>query len=157
MTKGPVTRLLLLATTMAICLGSAAMVQAGETVTVEARLIWVTNHDQPPNKSYKRADEKLTNDLKRAYKWKNYFIIESKNAVVEKDKKSELKMSEECRLKIKYLGGDKFEVWMWGKDKKTGEVKPLLKGTQKMAENQKVILMGVTDNESGWMVKICRP
>lgn len=137
-------------------LGVAADARAGEKVMVAAKLIWVTNHGQPPDKSYQRADAKLTKDLQRAYKWKNYFIINSEKAETPKNKKTELKMSDECRLKIRYLGDDKFEVWMWGKDKDTGKGKPLIKGTQKMAKNQKVILMGVTDNESGWMVKICR-
>lgn len=155
MTAGLFPRLVLVAT-MLLCLGVTLDARAGEKVTVDAKLIWVTNHDRPPDKRFKRADEELTKDLQRAYKWKNYFIINSKETITEKDKKTELKMSNDCRLKVKYLGEDKFEFWLWGKDKKTGEGKTILKGTQRMAEKQKVILMGVTDDESGWMVKVCR-
>lgn len=141
---------------MAFCLGMVADARSDDEVTLDAKLIWATNHEQPPDKRYKRADEKLSEDLQRAFKWKNYFIINSKEVVAEKNKKKKFEMSDQCRLQIMYVGDDKFEVWIWGTDAKTGEEKALAKGTQKMAANQKVLLMGVNDNESGWVVKICR-
>ena len=143
----------------AFCLGAAVEVRAEDKVTLDAKLIWATNHDQPPDKAYKRADEKLSKDLQQAFKWKNYFIINSKEVVVEKNKKEKFEMSDQCRLQINYLGEEneeKFEFWIWGKDSKSGKEKALAKGTQKMEADQKVLLMGVNDNESGWVVKICR-
>ncbi len=149
------TRFVLMAL-VGFCLGMVADVDAADQVTLDVKLIWATNHDQPPDKEFKRADDKLSKDLQQAFKWKNYFIINSKEAVAEKNKKEKLEMSDQCRLQFNYLGDDKFEVWIWGTDAKTGEEKALAKGTQKMAANQKVLLMGVNDNESGWVVKICR-
>jgi hypothetical protein len=147
---------LLLTVSIVFCLGMVAESCAADQVTVYAKLIWATNHSQPPDQSYQRADEQLSKDLQQAFKWKNYFVITSKEAVTEKNRKLKLKMSEDCRLQITYLGDDKFEVVIWGKDPNSGEVKPVAKGTQKMEAKQKVLLMGVSDNESGWVVKLCR-
>jgi hypothetical protein len=155
MKSGFLSRLLLMTTAVA-CLGAVSDTRAGDEVTVYAKLIWATNHSQPPDKSYKRADDKLSQDLQQAFKWQNYFIINSKEAVAEKGKKQKLDMSADCRLQIKYLGDEMFEVVIWGKDPKTAEMKPVAKGTQKMEAQQKVLLMGVSDEESGWVVKICR-
>ena len=141
---------------LGVSLGTASVAQAGDSVKVKAKLIWATNHDKAPDKKYKRADAKLSKDLQRAFKWKNYFVIAAKDVDTPKGKKVAVKMSDNCRLKIKYLADDKFDVWLWGKDPATGTEKALLKGTQTMGVNQKVLLMGVNDNESGWVVKLSR-
>jgi hypothetical protein len=141
---------------IALCVSFTAVAHAGEKVEVDAKLIWCTNHQKAPDKNYKRAEDKLSKDLQRAFKWTNYFVITSKEADTPKNKKVAIKMSDQCRLRIKYLGGDKFEVWIWGKDPKTGKEKAVAKGTQTMGVNQKVLIMGVNDNESGWVVKLCR-
>ena len=141
---------------LGLFLGAATAVRAGDPVKVEAKLIWATNHEKAPDANYKRADARLSEDLQRAFKWKNYFVIDSKTVDTPKDTKVDVQMSDQCRLKIKYLGGEKFEVWIWGTDPVTGTEKALLKGTQTMGANQKVLLMGVNDNQSGWVVKLCR-
>jgi len=156
MTTRVLSRFLLIAM-LAFGLSAADEARADEDVKVDAKLIWATNHDQPPDESYKRVEEKLRKELQRAFKWKNYFIIEEKMVKATKDKKVAVQMSDRCRLKIKYLGDDMFEVWIWGKHPKTGEETALAKGKQKMGVNQKMMLMGVNDNESGWVVKLCRP
>ncbi|GEM_PF-2440812 len=155
MKSGFLSRFLLMAA-MAFCLGTAVNLRADDEVTVYAKLIWATNHSQPPDQSYQRADDQLSKDLQQAFKWKNYFVITSKEVICEKNKKKKIEMSEQCRLQMMYLGEDMFEVVIWGKDPKSGEMKPVAKGTQKMAANQKMLLMGVSDNESGWVVKLCR-
>lgn len=155
MTKRIFSRFLLLVALMS-GLGFAAQSQAEDSVTVDAKLIWATDHDKAPNKNYKNVDKLLSVELKKVFKWKNYFVIESKEVKSIKNKKVAVKMSDQCRLKIKYLGDDMFEVWIWGKDPKTGKEAALAKGKQKIGTNQKMMLMGVNDNESGWVVKLCR-
>ena len=55
-------------------------------------------------------------------------------------------MIDQCSLEIKAVGDDKFEVLLMGKGERVA------KGTQKMPPGEKVFLMGVSENESSWLV-----
>lgn len=145
-----------MAVVSALSVLAAGTVRAEEPVKVEAVLIWGTNMEQPPDGKYVKIDKMTSGELKQAFKWDHYYIIRSEQAILKKKESKELKMSPQCRLEIKYLGSDHFEVLVWGTDPKTKKETKVAKGSQKMPLGEKVFLMGLNDNESSWFVKLCR-
>jgi hypothetical protein len=130
-----------------VCLAFATPARAGGTnVTVHAQLVWGTNLKESSSKDHKPVDSKTAEDLRKVFKWQNYFVIKSETVELTQGKQQELKMSDKCALEIKSVGNDKFEVLLLGKGERVA------KGVQKMPPGEKVFLMGVSENESSWLV-----
>ena len=137
------------ASSFALCLLALALparALAGDEVTVQAQLVWGTNLKESSSKEHKPIDGKTAEDLKKVFKWENYFVIKTETIALVKGKEQKLKMSDQCSLEIKAVGDDKFEVLLMGKGERVA------KGTQKMPPGEKVFLMGVSENESSWLV-----
>ncbi|HAV64156.1 MAG TPA: hypothetical protein DCY13_17545 [Verrucomicrobiales bacterium] len=141
----------------AFCLGVAFSTNsafAGDDKKLEVLLIWGTNQEKSSDPAHKKVDSATSRDFKKVYKWENYFVINRKNAGVEARKKTEFKMSDQCRLEVKHLGDDRFEVWLWGKDAEAVKEEAVCKGKQSLPKGERLILMGLNENESGWFVLI---
>lgn len=125
----------------------APMASAGDTnVTVQAQLVWGTNLKESSSKDHKPIDGKTAEDLRKVFKWQNYFVIKNETVELTTGKQQQLKMSDQCTLEIKSVGHDKFEVLLLGKGARVA------KGIQKMPPGEKVFLMGISENESSWLV-----
>lgn len=122
--------------------------RAGDStnVTVQAQLVWGTNLKESSSKDHKPIDGKTAEDLKKVFKWENYFVIKTETLDLVKGRQQTVKMSDQCAVEIKAVGDDKFEVVFVGKGER------LAKGTQKMPPGEKVFLMGVSENESSWLI-----
>jgi len=132
-----------------LCLTLATTARAGGTnVTVQAQLVWGTNLKESSSKDHKPVDSKTAEGLRNAFKWQNYFVIKSEAAELTQGKLYKLKMSEKCTLELKFVGHDKFEVVIVGKGER------LAKGTQSMPPGEKVVLGGINENESSWLIII---
>ena len=130
----------------ALALADSARAGGGTKVTVQAQLVWGTNLKESSSKDHKPIDGKTAEDLKKVFKWENYFIIKTEMVDLVKGKQQTVKMSDQCSLEIKAVGDDKFEVVLMGKGERVA------RGTQKMPPGEKVFLMGVSQNESSWLV-----
>lgn len=126
--------------------GVAATAEASTNVTVQAQLVWGTNLKESSNKEHKPIDSKTAGDLRKVFKWQNYFVIKTETVELIQGKQQKLKMSDQCALEIKSVGHDKFEVLLLGMGERVA------KGIQKMPPGEKVFLMGVGENESSWLV-----
>ena len=130
----------------ALALADSARAGGGTNVTVQAQLVWGTNLKESSSKDHKPIDGKTAEDLKKVFKWENYFVIKTEIVELVKGKQQALKMSDQCAIEIKAVGDDKFEVVLMGKGERVA------KGTQKMPPGEKVFLMGVSENEISWLV-----
>ncbi len=131
-----------------LLLGLAIGARADErtNVTVQAQLVWGTNLKESSSKEHKPIDGKTAENLRKVFKWQNYFVIKTESVDLTPGKPQKLTMSEKCALEIKSVGDDKFEVFLIGQGERVA------KGTQKMPVGEKVFLMGVSENESSWLV-----
>lgn len=130
-----------------LCFTLATTARAGGTnVTVQAQLVWGTNLKESSSKDHKPIDGQTAEDLRKVFKWQNYFVIKSETVELTEGKPQKLTMSDRCALEIKSVGSDKFEVLLVGKGERVA------KGVQKMPPGEKVFLMGVSENESSWLV-----
>lgn len=144
-------RCLRLSCALALLAGMAGTALAGDDeVKVQAQLVWGTDLKESSSKEHKPIDDKTAADLKKAFKWKNYFIIKSETVALTPGKGKKLAMSDKCMIEIKYSGDDKFEVLLTGKGEKVA------KGTQKMPSGEKVFLMGLAEDENSWLVILRR-
>ncbi len=118
----------------------------GTNVTVRAQLVWCTNLKESSSKDHKPVDSKTAEGLRNAFKWQNYFVIKTEMAELTQGKLHKLQMSEKCALEITFVGHAKFEVVIVGKGER------LAKGTQLMPPGDKVVLGGINENESSWLI-----
>ena len=126
--------------------GLAAPAAASTNVTVQAQLVWGTNLKESSSKDHKPIDGKTAADLRKVFKWQNYFVIKTETVELIQGRQQKLKMSDHCAVEIKSVGHDKFEVLLLGMGERVA------RGIQKMPLGEKVFLMGVSENESSWLV-----
>lgn len=120
-----------------------AMSARAENLRVDARLVWGSNDT---NATLKVADGKLSEDLTRIFKWKNYYQITNCTVSIAPDATQTVDMSAKCRLSIKNLGGDKVEVSCFG------EGKLVSKGNYSLADGKWVALAGNDKNDNAWFI-----
>ena len=147
MTSGTLRRLGLSAAFLVVA-AAVQPVRAGEgdVLKLEAQLVWGTDLDKSSSPDHKLIDEKTAADLKKVFKWKNYFVINTLSASFTKDKMQRLEMSENCALDITSLGTNRLEVLIYGK----GVL--VAKGTQSLPPGERWFLMGLSEDESSWLV-----
>jgi len=150
MTLGPSRHFRLLAAfALAMCL-ACSLRAGGDEVKVQAQLIWGTDLAKSSSQEHKPIDAKTGDDLRKVFKWKNYFVINTQLISLKRNKQEQLKMSDKCALKIKSLGGDRLEVEVYGMGKF------VCKGTQDLPKDEKWFLMGLAENESSWLIVLRR-
>ena len=99
---------------------------------LQAKLVWATNEEKPANKKLTELDSKLTEKLRRVFKWKNYFEVSHQNAVVVQSPAKKITMSSKCEVELRKLDDVTIEVKLYGEGKlmKTDKhpIKSLLQG-----------------------------
>ena len=128
----------------AILLAGSAVSAMAEDMKVEARLIWGTDTENKAN--HKVEDHRLTEDLARIFKWKNYYQITNCTAVIASDVTHSMDMSTKCTVKIKNMGASKVEVSCFG------DGKFVSKGIYSLSEGKWLTLAGSDKNDSAWFV-----
>lgn len=137
-----------------LLLAGSGIARAGDTPQLEVLLIWGTNQEKSSDPAHKQVSPETAKDFKKVYKWTNYFVINRKNSAIDSKKKTSIKMSDHCRIEVKYLGDDRYEICLWGKDVKTGKEEAVVSGKQTLPKGEKILLMGLNENESGWFVLV---
>ena len=135
--------LLLLLTSLAL----SSSLQA-EDLKIEAKLIWGTDDPKSTDPSHKPVEEALAKELRKIFKWKNYFEINRQNGVVPNRGAKQFQMSKQCTIEITELEGPKVEV------KLIGEGKPLNKTTKALSRGEFFTLGGESKNGCAWFVVV---
>ena len=101
-------------------------------LNLQAKLVWATNEEKPADKKLTDLDGKLTEKLRRVFKWKNYFEVSHQNALVGQSSSKKLTMSSKYEVEIRKLDEATIEVKLYGQGKllKTDKhpIKSLLQG-----------------------------
>jgi hypothetical protein len=112
---------------------------------LEARLIWGAN-DEKETVKYEALDPDLSGKLHRAFKWKNYYEITNKTAVVALNASADLKMSDACTIRVKNLGESRVEVSC------IGQGKQVHKGSYTLVPPQWLVLGGNGTDNTAWFI-----
>ena len=80
---------------------------------IQAQLAWGTDDSKPPGKELKEMDPKLREKF-RHLRWKNYFVVEAKTAVVAGKALQRLKLSEKCSVEVREVADGNLEIRILG-------------------------------------------
>lgn len=119
-------------------------------IKVKAQLVWGTNLKHSSSKEHKPIDTHTAAELKKIFKWENYFVINTIDAEVDKTKKKRLKMSDQCDIDIRAMEDDRFEVILYGEGKR------VCRGVQKLKVGEQCFIGGPAENETSWLVILRR-
>lgn len=141
--------------TFCAALGLLAMVllagsASAQALKVEAQLIWGTNDPQSPDPNHKPVDADLARQLSKSpYRWKYYFEVNRKIVDVPVGAvKSNVPVSDHCKLDIKNLGTNQVEVTLHGNGKR------VYSHRESLANGWRLILSGDAKNDTAWLVVI---
>src|SRR5438034_2650948 len=78
-------------TTVVLFFACSCLLRSGSTdLALQAQLVWGTNNDKPDDPKLKEVDAKVTERLRTALKWKNYFEVNRQNFTRSEEHTSEL-------------------------------------------------------------------
>ncbi|HEY3915290.1 MAG TPA: hypothetical protein VGN61_12450 [Verrucomicrobiae bacterium] len=123
---------------------ATAAARAGD-VQLEARLVWGTSGDKI-DANCKPVDPELAGKLHGMFKWKNYYEITNRIADLVPNKVRTIKMSDECTLQLKSLGGSRIEVNC------IGQGKEVHKGAYTLDPPKWLVLGGNCSNDTAWFI-----
>jgi hypothetical protein len=130
---------------LALFLGAAAGPARAADLKLQATLIR-GNNDSPATVNHPFADPALSAKLRgaRAFKWTNYYQITNLTVLIPLHQSRDVKMSDRCTLKIKYLGASRVAIDCVGQ---RGQIS---KGT-----NTLPFVLGSDDtNNTAWFVSL---
>ncbi|MGA2748954.1 MAG: hypothetical protein ABSG59_09280 [Verrucomicrobiota bacterium] len=114
-------------------------------IKLEAKLVWGTSDDKG-DANYKPIDAALAGKLHGMFKWKSYYEITNRTATIPLNTIASLKMSDQCTLRVKYLGASRVEVDC------IGQGKQVTKGTSTLEPAKWLVLGGNCTNNTAWFI-----
>ncbi len=111
---------------------------------VEARLLRGANDEKAGVNC--KVDAELAAKLHGTFKWKYYFEVTNQSASIPVNKSCDLKMSAQCTLSIKNLGGSRVEINC------LGDGKPWCKGAYTLTPPKWVVLGGNNTDDTAWFI-----
>lgn len=112
----------------------------------KAILVWGTDGDKPDGQNLKDLDEQVLSKLKKIFKWRNYFEVNSKPFTITAKETQKINLSPKCDIEIKFDSTDALEVEMIGEGKVVSRVK------KAMPYNEWIVLGGDDKNANAWFV-----
>jgi hypothetical protein len=119
-----------------------------------AVLIWATDEPKPDKENVKDLESKLSEKLRRVFKWKNYFQTASKTFTLPATSSpNRVKMSPKCEIEIMRLDATNMQVKLFGE----GKLVKTLKQPIKPLLQKEYSIVGGDDKEhynDAWLVVI---
>jgi hypothetical protein len=142
----------LLAAAMAISLLTGAT-SASASAKFEALLVWGTNDEKPPDKTYKPVDAETLKKLESlGLKWKNYYVVRKIEFEAPKGDSGKVAISDKASLRVKVQADQKVEVTFFGKK---GE--ECSRRTQTLRLGDMLVHGGnVPENATAWLITLVR-
>ena len=117
-------------------------------IKVEGKLVWGTNDKASPDPKHKPLNEEARTNLRKTFKWTNYFVVNRQVITVPSRGTNTLQMSKDCAVEIVELAGSRVTAELIGKGKR------LNKTTREFAPGQSFVIAGEDKNETAWFVII---
>jgi hypothetical protein len=136
----------LVVTAVLLALGSPAA--WASVLKIEAKLIWATDESKSPNPNHKPVDLQTSERLRKTFKWKNYFVVNTLTNEVPSRGSQSFALSKKCTVEIKELEGPKVEVVL------IGEGKPVHRAVKQLSKGESFVYSGDDKNETAWFVMI---
>lgn len=102
----------------------------GTDVKLKAQLVWATDHPKP-KPEMKELDEKLSEKLRKMFKWKNYFEINQQTVALASGASRKLNMSSKCDIELRQADDGTVEVKLFGEGKLVKTIRQPIKPLQK--------------------------
>lgn len=133
-------------------LGGISRAHAGEQESqLEAILVWGTNDEEVSDPNLKPVDAGIARKLnKLPFKWDHYYEVERKQLAVAEGKSKTVRMSEQCEIVVRNMGGNTIELGLRGEGNLVGNV------TQALPEGELLITGGNAENLTAWFVVLKR-
>jgi len=132
--------------TCLLFLGLATGQSYADNMKVELLLVWGCTGEKPSNPAHKPLDKDLADELKRAFKWKEYFVINRTNVMLNSRELRKVEMSKKCVIEIKALQEQRVQVQLFG------EGKPRDKVIKPLPKNKSITFGGEAENKCAWFV-----
>jgi hypothetical protein len=129
-------------------LASGALCARASELKLEAKLIWGTNDGKSPKKEHVPVDEATAARLRKVFKWKNYFVCNTRTKVIPSRGSNQFKLSDDCTVEITELEGPRVELKVIGKGV------PVHKSIKELRKGDWFVYCGDDKNESAWFVII---
>jgi hypothetical protein len=131
-----------------IAFALTATVVSAANLKVAAKLIWATDQPKSPNPGHVPVDEATAERLRKAFKWKNYFVVTNLVRDIPSRGTTPFELSKKCTVKITELEGPRVEVML------IGEGKPVHKAIKGLNKGESFVYSGDDKNETAWFVMI---
>jgi len=125
---------------------SCAVTAKEANLKLEVKLIWGTNDAASPDPKHKKIDSALTKWLGNKYKWRNYFEVNQKAVTIPVQGVAKVSLSPTCRVDVKYLGGSRIEVKLYGQEKLVNTV------VHTLPQNDRLVIAGDDKNNTAWFI-----
>ena len=133
-------------TSLVFTLSTAALLAAN--VKIEAKLIWATDEAKSPDANHTPVDAATAERLRKAFKWKNYFVVKTVVKDIPSRGSVPFELSKKCTVEIRELEGPKVEVML------IGEGKPVHRAIKPLNKGESFVYSGDDKNQTAWFVLI---
>lgn len=99
-----------------VLVSTRSSASAGD-LKLQAQLVWATNEEKPANKKLTDLDAKLTEKLRRVFKWKNYFEVSRQTPISVQAAAKKVTMSSKCEVELRKVDDATIEVKLYGEGK----------------------------------------
>jgi len=129
-----------------LALSTSALMAAN--VRIEAKLIWASDEAKSPDSKHTPVDAATAERLRKAFKWKNYFVVTNVVKDIPSRGSVPFALSKKCTVEIRELEGPRVEVVL------IGEGKPIHKAIKALNKGESFVYSGDDKNQTAWFVMI---
>ena len=135
---------------MALAFTRQSALAGNSKLKFEVILVWGTNDKQSPDPNHKPVDADIDKELKKLFKWANYFEVNRKQFELPSTGVTNVPVSEKCQIEVKRLQGSDLEVSYIGKGK------PVYKRIVNLPKGEILVYGGNAPNSTSWFVILKR-
>jgi hypothetical protein len=118
---------------------------------LKAQLVWATDEPKPADKPLKDVEQKLGEKLRRLFRWKNYWEINSQPVALQASAPVKVTMSPKCLIEVRRIDDSNVEIKLWGE----GRLVRTLQQSLRLLQQGEYCIIGGDDKDKyndAWLV-----
>lgn len=144
--RHPVCRALCALLLVSVLIPSGARAE-GQSLKLEAVLVWGTNDAKSPDPNHKPVTGEIARKLARLpFKFTNYFEVSRKPMTLTDSGPVRTRLSKDCEVSVRKAGRGQVEVTLIGRGQPVGTI------TQKLTKGEALVTGGNAPNFTAWFV-----